>query len=78
MAHINNGCAPMNLPESPRILRLSGVKAKTGKSTSAIYADMTAGTFPKSVPLGPRTVGWLEHEITEWITARIAERDRAS
>jgi prophage regulatory protein len=78
MAHINNGCAPMNLPASPRILRLSGVKAKTGKSTSAIYADMTAGTCPKSVPLGPRTVGWLEHEITEWITARIAERDRAS
>ena len=67
----------MNIPESPRILRLSGVREKTGKSTSAIYADMVAGTFPKSIPLGPRTVGWVELEITEWITARIAERDRA-
>ena len=68
----------MNIPESPRILRLSGVREKTGKSTSAIYADMVAGTFPKSIPLGPRTVGWVESEITEWIAARVAERDRAS
>ena len=68
----------MNIPESPRILRLSGVREKTGKSTSAIYADMVAGTFPKSVPIGPRTVGWLEHEIHEWIAARVAERERVA
>ena len=37
---------------------------------------MTA--FPRSVPLGSRTVGWLEHEIHEWIAARVAERERAS
>jgi prophage regulatory protein len=68
----------MNVPESPRILRLSGVREKTGKSTSGIYADMAAGTFPRSVPIGVRTVGWLEHEITEWIAARIAEREARS
>ena len=68
----------MSIPESPRILRLSRVRDKTGKSTSGIYADMAAGAFPRSVPIGPRTVGWLEHEIDEWIATCVAERDRAS
>jgi prophage regulatory protein len=68
----------MNTPESPRILRLSGVREKTGKSTSGIYADMAAGTFPRSVPIGVRTVGWLSSEVDDWIAARIAERDRVA
>ncbi len=33
------------------------------------------GKFPKRVRLGPNRVGWLEHEIDEWIVDRIAERD---
>jgi prophage regulatory protein len=65
----------MNIPESPRILRLSGVREKTGKSTSAIYADMAKGMFPRPVPLGDRAVGWLEHEVGAWIEAQRAKRD---
>ncbi|MEQ9490512.1 MAG: AlpA family phage regulatory protein [Alphaproteobacteria bacterium] len=33
------------------------------------------GLFPKRVRLAPQTVCWLEHEISEWLEARIAERD---
>jgi len=27
--------------------------------------------FPKPVPLGPRAVGWLESEVSEWIAGRV-------
>jgi prophage regulatory protein len=33
------------------------------------------GKFPKRVPLGQSRHGWLDSEIDEWITARMAERD---
>lgn len=57
-----------------RLLRLPAVKDKTGETTTNIYTAMKAGTFPKSVPLGPRRVAWVEAEIDEWIEARIAAR----
>lgn len=58
-----------------RIIRLPVVKDRTGSSTSDIYAGMKTGTFPKSVPIGVRTVGWLESEIDQWIEGRVAARD---
>jgi prophage regulatory protein len=33
------------------------------------------GRFPKRVRLGPSRVAWVESEIDDWITDRIAERD---
>ncbi|MEQ1881281.1 MAG: AlpA family phage regulatory protein [Burkholderiales bacterium] len=29
------------------------------------------GVFPKPVPLGPRAVGWLESDVSDWIAARV-------
>jgi prophage regulatory protein len=55
------------------ILRLTQVKARTGRSRSSIYADIKAGRFIAPINIGPRAVGWLAHEIDEWIAARIAE-----
>lgn len=55
------------------ILRLPLVKARTGLSRSAIYARMAEGSFPRTVSLGPRTVGWEEAQIDEWISQRIEE-----
>jgi prophage regulatory protein len=55
------------------ILRLSQVKASTGRSRSSIYADIRAGRFVSPINIGPRAVGWLAHEIDEWIAARIAQ-----
>jgi prophage regulatory protein len=37
-----------------------------------------AGKFPKRVQLGPNRVGWVESEVLEWMTKRIAERDNPS
>ena len=58
-----------------KLLRRAAVIEKTGLSTVDIYAGMKAGTFPVSVPIGVRTVGWVESEIEAWIKAKIAARD---
>jgi prophage regulatory protein len=57
-------------------LRRPVVEARTGLSRSSIYDLIATGEFPKPVPLGRRTVGWLESEIADWQKQRIAKRDR--
>src|SRR5262245_28507908 len=61
--------------KSRRIRRMPEVEALTGLSRSTIYEGIVAGTFPAPVPLGARSVGWLESEIEDWIDARVAARD---
>jgi prophage regulatory protein len=61
-----------------RVLRLKAVKEKTGKGHTKIYEEIKAGTFPRPIKIGTRAVGWLEHEIDEYIEAKIAERDSAA
>lgn len=56
----------------PSILRRKQVQARTGLARSTIYQHIQAGTFPRPVQLGPRAVGWLESEVSDWITERIA------
>jgi prophage regulatory protein len=61
--------------DSPVLIRLPAVKAQTGIARTQIYAGIAAGTFPKPVRLGTRTVAWLQAEINAWIADRIAVRD---
>ena len=58
---------------SETILRLREVKSRTGLSSSTIYSRIQKGTFPKSISLGYRAVGFLESEINDWIDSRITE-----
>jgi prophage regulatory protein len=53
------------------ILRLQAVMARTGLSRSAIYAKMAWDEFPHAISLGPRTVGWVESEIDDWLNQQI-------
>lgn len=53
------------------ILRRNQVEARTGLARSTIYQRMAEGTFPRSVSLGPRAVGWLESSIEDWIQERV-------
>jgi len=54
-----------------KILRLPKVINKTGLPRSAIYNGMAEGTFPRSIQLTERTVGWIESEINRWIDLKI-------
>lgn len=58
-----------------RILRMPLVIERTGLSRSMIYIRISQGTFPRSISLGPNSVGWLEKEIDEWINSKISDRD---
>jgi prophage regulatory protein len=59
-------------------LRLRQVTALVGLSRSAIYARIKEGTFPKPVPIGPRTVAFIASEVEAWVQARIAGSRRAA
>ena len=54
------------------ILRRKQVEARTGLARSTIYHHIKAGTFPRPIPLGPRAVGWLESDVSNWIAERVA------
>lgn len=54
----------------PTILRRKQVEARTGLARSTIYQYMKDGVFPKPVQLGPRAVGWIEADISTWISQR--------
>lgn len=56
-----------------RILRLPRVMELTGLSRSSIYARLADDpTFPRSISLGPRSVGWLQSDVWTWIDERAA------
>ncbi|MCG9753060.1 AlpA family transcriptional regulator [Vibrio brasiliensis] len=59
-----------------RFLRLQEVKEKTGLSKSAIYSKIKKREFPASVPIGSRTVAWLEADVEQWLEWRVQVRDR--
>jgi len=55
-----------------KLLRRPKVEERTGLSTTSIYEQMEAGTFPRPVPIGPRAVAWPEQVVEQWIQDRIA------
>ena len=61
-----------------RLLRRPEVRQKTGLSDNDIYRLMREGDFPRSVPLGRRTIAWLEFELDRWIEKRVADRDNGT
>lgn len=58
-----------------RVIRLNTVIDSTGLARSTIYKYMNENLFPKPISLGARSVGWLESEVWDWITARVEARD---
>lgn len=62
----------------PRILRMPAVQQKIGLCKASIYNRIKKGTFPKPIPLGGKSVGWLESDVDLWIEqCRIAANHQA-
>ena len=54
------------------ILRMPAVKAETGhRSHASIYTAIREGLFTVPVPIGQRSVGWPDHEVSAINQARI-------
>ena len=54
-----------------RIMKRKEIQNVTGLSRSSIYSKMSQGTFPKAIKLSERSVGWLEHEVQQWLSDRV-------
>lgn len=67
---------PIDSP--PRLERLPSVKVRTGQSRATIYRGSAAGTLPKPVKIGARSIAFIAVEVDQWIAARTAERDGAA
>ncbi|CAK2300417.1 AlpA family transcriptional regulator [Vibrio crassostreae] len=61
-----------------KFLRLKDVMEKTGLSRSAIYSQIKEGEFPTSVPIGSRTVAWIDSDVEKWLEWRVLVRNRAN
>ena len=53
-----------------RFLRRSKVEELTGLSTSGIYRQIKAETFPRPVRTGPGSVAWKSDEVAVWMQNR--------
>jgi len=59
------------LPQRIRLLRLTQVMEVTGLKRTKIYALQAQGDFPMRVQITPSCVGWIEHEVQDWIAKRV-------
>ena len=59
-----------------KILRFPEVTARTGLSRSRLYNAMSEGTFPASISIGERAIGWIEAEIDAWVDSKIEQARR--
>lgn len=50
----------------------------TGVPTSTWYLRMKEGTAPRPVPIGNKSVAWVERELYDWVERQIAKRDRGA
>lgn len=60
---------------SNKVIKLPDVMKATALSRSSIYAYIKKGMFPAQVQVGLRAVGWLESEITTFISQRTELRE---
>jgi prophage regulatory protein len=69
---------PLPSPRGPeRIIRKSALPVFTRLQRTAIDTLIKAGKFPKPVPLGERSKGWVESELIAWQQSLIAKRNGA-
>ncbi len=54
-----------------KFLRLPDVQETFGVSRSSIYKLISEGLFPKPIPIGSRSVGWLANEVETIFSAKI-------
>ena len=52
------------------ILSKKETSRTVNKSSTTLWRDVNAGTFPAPIQVGIGRVGWLKSEVQEWIKNR--------
>ncbi|MDQ0606015.1 putative DNA-binding transcriptional regulator AlpA [Variovorax sp. W1I1] len=68
--HMNSQVA-LKLAPGDRFLKIHDVERRVCLKKSAIYARMSAGSFPRSISLGRRCTVWLKSSIDGWMAEQI-------
>lgn len=55
------------------LIRFSEVQRRTGYSKAWIYRLISQKRFPPAIKIGSRAIAFVESEIDEWVSQRIAE-----
>lgn len=55
-------------------LRRKVVEKRTGLCRSSLYAAIAKNEFPKPVPIGAKSVAWIEAEVAAWMHEKISQR----
>jgi prophage regulatory protein len=55
-----------------RFLSMRQVLEMVNLCRTTLYERMSAGTFPQSVPLGPKRIAFVESQVDAWMQARIS------
>jgi prophage regulatory protein len=63
-----------SLPADRRILLEDEVVDITRLHPVTIWRLERKNLFPRRIKLGAKRVGWIEREVLDWISARMAER----
>jgi prophage regulatory protein len=58
----------------PKILLEPEVLALVRLSAVSVWRLERRGAFPRLIKLTGKRVAWLEHEVLDWISARMAAR----
>jgi len=53
-----------------RVIRFPELFKKVGLCRSQIWRLEKSGDFPRSIPLGKNSKGWLESDVDAWLLAR--------
>ncbi|MFV0508307.1 MAG: helix-turn-helix transcriptional regulator [Shewanella algae] len=56
----------------PRLIRMSEVIQRIGLCKASVYNRIASGTFPKPISIGGGRVAWLESDVDQWISERLA------
>ena len=59
-------------PAKPRLIRMNEVTQRIGLCKASVYNRINSGDFPKPVSIGGGRVAWLETDIDQWISERLA------
>lgn len=64
--------------QKTRFIRLNEDLSRVGLCKASIYNRIKAGNFPRPIPIGGKSVGWLESDVDLWIEpCRIAANHQA-
>lgn len=53
-----------------RIIKAAEVERITGRCRVSIWRDEKAGTFPRRLKTGQKSVGWRLSEVMQWLNTR--------